>query len=93
VDNKPDCSALFLHLAQDANFGLRIFIWVWTTSLMVLQYFFIWLRQNKGYIMEVQFNGGSIADKVDFARNHFESCLCNGFKGRLYYKIKREILM
>jgi len=31
--------------------------------------------------MEVQFNGGSIADKVDFARNHFESCLCNGFKG------------
>jgi len=26
----------------------------------------------KAYFMEVQLNGGSIADKVDFARNHFE---------------------
>jgi len=67
VDNKPDCSALFLHLAQDADFGLRIFIWVWTTSLMVVQYFFTWLRQKKAYI-----NGGSIADKVNIARNYFE---------------------
>ena len=56
-------------------------------------------RQKKAYIMEAQLNGGSIADKVDFARNHFReggfswSCLCHGFKGRLYYKIKREILM
>merc|ERR1712062_573037 len=29
-------------------------------------------RQKKAHIMEVQLNGGSIADKVDFARNHFE---------------------
>ena len=29
-------------------------------------------RQKKAHIMEVQLNGGSISDKVDFARNHFE---------------------
>merc|ERR1711887_372253 len=29
-------------------------------------------RQKKAHIMEVQLNGGSIADKVDFARNNFE---------------------
>jgi large subunit ribosomal protein L3e len=29
-------------------------------------------RQKKAYIMEVQLNGGSIADKVNFAREHFE---------------------
>merc|ERR1712243_372784 len=29
-------------------------------------------RRKKAHIMEVQLNGGSIADKVDFARNHFE---------------------
>merc|ERR1711931_378574 len=29
-------------------------------------------RQKKAHIMEVQLNGGSIAEKVDFARNHFE---------------------
>merc|ERR1712154_690537 len=29
-------------------------------------------RQKKAHIMEVQLNGGSIADKVDFARNYFE---------------------
>merc|ERR1712029_1101215 len=29
-------------------------------------------RQKKAHIMEVQLNGGSIADKVDFTRNHFE---------------------
>merc|ERR1712126_110175 len=29
-------------------------------------------RQKKAHIMEVQLNGGSTADKVDFARNHFE---------------------
>jgi len=39
---------------------------------MVVQYLFIWLRQMKAYIMEAQLNGGSIADKVDFARNLFE---------------------
>jgi len=39
---------------------------------MVVQYFFIWLRQMKAYIMEAQLNGGSIADKVVFARNYFE---------------------
>jgi large subunit ribosomal protein L3e len=29
-------------------------------------------RQKKAHIMEIQLNGGSIADKVDFAREHFE---------------------
>merc|ERR1712158_267830 len=29
-------------------------------------------RQKKVHIMEIQLNGGSVADKVDFARNHFE---------------------
>merc|ERR1712098_755027 len=29
-------------------------------------------RQKKAHIMEVQLNGGSIADKVQFARDHFE---------------------
>merc|ERR1711884_663943 len=29
-------------------------------------------RQKKAHIMEVQLNGGAVADKVDFARNHFE---------------------
>lgn len=29
-------------------------------------------RQKKAHIMEVQVNGGSIAEKVDFARAHFE---------------------
>merc|ERR1712212_1135423 len=29
-------------------------------------------RQKKAHIIEVQLNGGSVADKVDFARNHFE---------------------
>jgi len=59
-------------LQLDVDFGLRIFIWVWTTSLMVVQYFFTWLRQKKAYIMEAQINGGSIADKVNIARNYFE---------------------
>merc|ERR1712107_512882 len=30
------------------------------------------LNQMKTHIMEVQLNGGSIADKVNFAREHFE---------------------
>jgi len=29
-------------------------------------------RQKKAHIMEIQLNGGSIADKVEFATNHFE---------------------
>ena len=29
-------------------------------------------RQKKAHIMEVQLNGGSVADKVAFAREHFE---------------------
>ena len=29
-------------------------------------------RQKKAHIMEVQLDGGSIADKVNFAREHFE---------------------
>jgi len=30
------------------------------------------LSQKKAHIMEIQVNGGSIAEKVDFAQNHFE---------------------
>lgn len=30
------------------------------------------LRQKKAHIMEVQLNGGSISDKVDWAREHLE---------------------
>merc|ERR1712241_740673 len=29
-------------------------------------------RQKKAHIMEIQLNGGTIADKVNFAREHFE---------------------
>lgn len=29
-------------------------------------------RQKKGHIMEIQVNGGTVGQKVDFARNHFE---------------------
>merc|ERR1711931_248189 len=29
-------------------------------------------RQKKAHIMEIQVNGGSIAEKVDFAKEHFE---------------------
>ena len=29
-------------------------------------------RQKKAHIMEVQLNGGSIADKVEWAREHLE---------------------
>merc|ERR1711922_76996 len=32
-------------------------------------------RQKKAHIMEVQLNGGSIADKVNFAREHFEKAV------------------
>merc|ERR1712184_2973 len=42
-------------------------------------------RQKKAHIMEVQLNGGSVSDKVDFARNHFEKevpvTTGHGFKG------------
>lgn len=30
------------------------------------------LQQKKAHLMEIQVNGGSVADKVDFARSHFE---------------------
>merc|ERR1712193_367116 len=33
---------------------------------------FLRRRQKKAHIMEIQLNGGSIGDKVDFAREHFE---------------------
>jgi large subunit ribosomal protein L3e len=29
-------------------------------------------RQKKAHIMEIQLNGGSVADKVDWAKSHFE---------------------
>lgn len=30
------------------------------------------MRQKKSHLMEIQVNGGSVAQKVDFARRHFE---------------------
>jgi len=30
------------------------------------------VKQKKAHIMEIQVNGGSVADKVDFAKSHFE---------------------
>jgi large subunit ribosomal protein L3e len=30
------------------------------------------LKQKKAHLMEIQVNGGSVADKVEFARSHFE---------------------
>jgi large subunit ribosomal protein L3e len=30
------------------------------------------LQQKKAHLMEIQVNGGTVADKVDFAKNHFE---------------------
>ncbi|XP_059093493.1 large ribosomal subunit protein uL3-like [Tigriopus californicus] len=40
-------------------------------------------RQKKAHIMEIQLNGGSVADKVDFARNHFEKEIrCNSVFAR-----------
>ncbi|CAH7681517.1 ribosomal protein L3-domain-containing protein [Phakopsora pachyrhizi] len=30
------------------------------------------LKQKKAHLMEIQVNGGSISDKVDFAKSHFE---------------------
>merc|ERR1719487_1084018 len=32
----------------------------------------VYLRQKKANLLEVQVNGGSVAEKVDFARNLFE---------------------
>lgn len=29
-------------------------------------------RQKKAHVMEIQVNGGTIAEKVDWAREHFE---------------------
>jgi len=29
-------------------------------------------RQKKAHIMEIQLNGGSVPDKVEWARNHLE---------------------
>lgn len=33
------------------------------------------VRQKKAHIMEVQLNGGSISDKVDWAREHLERAI------------------
>ena len=30
------------------------------------------LKQKKAHLMEIQVNGGSVADKVEFAKTHFE---------------------
>lgn len=33
------------------------------------------IRQKKAHIMEVQLNGGSISDKVDWAKEHMEQAV------------------
>src|SRR6185369_17789761 len=33
------------------------------------------ITQKKAHLMEVQLNGGTIADKVDWAKNHFEKVI------------------
>ena len=33
------------------------------------------LRQKKAHIMEIQVNGGTISDKVDWAREHMEKSI------------------
>lgn len=33
------------------------------------------IRQKKAHIMEVQLNGGSITDKVDWAKEHLEQAV------------------
>jgi len=38
------------------------------------------LRQKKAHLMEVQVNGGSVADKVDFAKDLFEKQVPKNFK-------------
>merc|ERR1719205_101529 len=48
VDDDPDGGAVLLHLVE-VLLNLLLaqvvsFIWVWTMILMVVQYFFIWLR-------------------------------------------------
>ena len=30
------------------------------------------MRQKKAHVMEIRINGGTVAQKVDFAREHFE---------------------
>lgn len=32
-------------------------------------------RNKKAHIMEIQLNGGTIAEKVDWAREHFEKAI------------------
>ena len=33
------------------------------------------MRQKKAHLMEIQLNGGSVSQKVDWAREHFEKTL------------------
>lgn len=33
------------------------------------------LRQKKSHVMEIQVNGGSISDKVDWVRDHMEKSI------------------
>merc|ERR1711934_770211 len=53
------------HIGEECK---RRFYKNWSQSQMKL----LRRRQKKAHIMEVQLNGGSIADKVNFAREHFE---------------------
>lgn len=36
------------------------------------------LKQKKAHIMELQVNGGSVSDKVDWAKDHLEKTLSIG---------------
>lgn len=44
-------------------------------SLLPLQMRLLPLRQKKSHLMEVQLNGGSISDKVDWAREKLEQSI------------------
>lgn len=41
-------------------------------SLFCFQIKLLPIKQKKAHIMEVQLNGGTISDKVDWAREHLE---------------------
>jgi ribosomal protein L3 len=44
-------------------------------SLLSIQMRLLPLRQKKSHLMEVQLNGGSISDKVDWAREKLEQSI------------------
>lgn len=54
------------------NFGL---LSVTVFGLFYFQMRLVPIKQKKAHIMEVQLNGGSISDKVDWAKEHLEQAV------------------